>query len=207
MSRLMTKPTKWLCAQRRQISLDIRPVWSESSLSTWRKAGPLATHWVHNPGWSESSLGTQSFCWFCHEVDHILLFWASLQYNVILHGSTFSKYQKLFIMQSFSRLRKLRIHSQNSEKEHLLNLNMSRLMTKPTKYCAPSLISLRCLRRTDKMRICVFHSNLNVKNPIIFGNVRIMYAKHFPDTQLCPVSKRICFVYISNGMWTASDVP
>ena len=29
--------------------------------------------------------------------------------------------------------------------------------------------------------------NLNVKNPIIFGNVRIMYAKHFPDTQLCPV--------------------
>ena len=28
----MTKPTKWLCAQRRQISLGIRPVWSESSL-------------------------------------------------------------------------------------------------------------------------------------------------------------------------------
>ena len=52
------------------------------------------------------------------------------------------------------------------------------------------------IRAPDKMRICVFHSNLNVKNSIIFGNVRIMYAKHFPDTQLCPVSKRICFVYI-----------
>ena len=52
------------------------------------------------------------------------------------------------------------------------------------------------VRAPDKMRICVFHSNLNVKNSIIFGNVRIMYAKHFPDTQLCPVSKRICFVYI-----------
>ena len=51
-------------------------------------------------------------------------------------------------------------------------------------------------RAPDKMRICVFHSNLNVKNSIIFGNVRIMYAKHFLDTQLCPVSKRICFVYI-----------
>ena len=51
-------------------------------------------------------------------------------------------------------------------------------------------------RAPDKMRICVFHSNLNVKNSIIFGNVRIMYAKHFPDTQLCPVSRRICFVYI-----------
>ena len=57
------------------------------------------------------------------------------------------------------------------------------------------------------MRICVFHSNLNVKNSIIFGNVRIMYAKHFPDTQLCPVSKRICFVYILMGVWTASDFP
>ena len=53
-----------------------------------------------------------------------------------------------------------------------------------------------CPRAPDKMRICVFHSNLNVKNSIIFGNVRIMYAKHFPDTQLCSVSKRICFVYI-----------
>ena len=57
------------------------------------------------------------------------------------------------------------------------------------------------------MRICLFHSKLNAKNPIIFGNVRIMYAKHFPGTQLCPVWKRICFVNIFNGMWTASDVP
>ena len=44
----MTKPTKWLCAQRRQISLGIHPVWSESSLSTWRNLGSLATHWAHS---------------------------------------------------------------------------------------------------------------------------------------------------------------
>ena len=31
-----------------QISLGIRPVLSESSLSTWRKLGSLATHWAHN---------------------------------------------------------------------------------------------------------------------------------------------------------------
>ena len=31
-----------------QISLGIRPVWSESSLSTWRKLGSLATHLVHS---------------------------------------------------------------------------------------------------------------------------------------------------------------
>ena len=31
-----------------QIILGIRPVWSESSLSAWRKLGSLATHWAHS---------------------------------------------------------------------------------------------------------------------------------------------------------------
>ena len=43
----MTKPTKWVCAQQRQISLGICPVWSESSLSAWWKLGTLAAHWAH----------------------------------------------------------------------------------------------------------------------------------------------------------------
>ena len=48
MSRLMTKPTKWpLRPAKTQISLGIRPVWSESSLSAWRTTGSSATHWVH----------------------------------------------------------------------------------------------------------------------------------------------------------------
>ena len=33
-----------------QISLGIRPVWSESLLSAWRKLGSLATHWAHSKG-------------------------------------------------------------------------------------------------------------------------------------------------------------
>ena len=33
-----------------QISLGIRPVWSESSLFAWRKLGSLATHSAHNKG-------------------------------------------------------------------------------------------------------------------------------------------------------------
>ena len=37
-----------MCTQQRQISLGIRPVWSESSLSAWRKLESLATHWVHS---------------------------------------------------------------------------------------------------------------------------------------------------------------
>ena len=55
-------------AQWRLRSTCICPVWSESSLSTWRKFGSFANHWVHSEGWSEFSLGAQSFCWFCHEV-------------------------------------------------------------------------------------------------------------------------------------------
>ena len=31
-----------------QISLGIRPVWLESSLSAWTKLGSLATHWAHS---------------------------------------------------------------------------------------------------------------------------------------------------------------
>ena len=49
MSRLMTKPTKWYVRPAKtQISLGIRPVWSESSLSAWRKLGSLATHWARS---------------------------------------------------------------------------------------------------------------------------------------------------------------
>ena len=49
----MTKPTMWLCAHRRlwsdwADSLGIHPVWSESSLSAWKKLGSLATHWAHS---------------------------------------------------------------------------------------------------------------------------------------------------------------
>ena len=48
-SRLVTKPTKWhVHPVKTQISLGIRPVWSESSLSAWRKLGSLATRWAHS---------------------------------------------------------------------------------------------------------------------------------------------------------------
>ena len=52
-----------------QISLDIRPVWSESSLSAWRNIGSLATHWAHSEDSDQSGrmldvLDVQSLCWF-----------------------------------------------------------------------------------------------------------------------------------------------
>ena len=48
LSRDMTKPTKWhVRPAKTQISLGIRSIWSESSLSAWRNLGSLATNWAH----------------------------------------------------------------------------------------------------------------------------------------------------------------
>ena len=54
MSRLVTKQTKWhVRPAKTQISLGIRPVWSESSMAAWRKIGSLASHWAHSEDWSD----------------------------------------------------------------------------------------------------------------------------------------------------------
>ena len=45
LSRLMTKPTKWHVGPAKT---GIRPVWSESSLSAWRKLRSCPTHWAHS---------------------------------------------------------------------------------------------------------------------------------------------------------------
>ena len=59
-----------------QISLGIRPVWSDSSLcAQWVAKDPSFLHadtevlirLAGCTGWSESSLGAQPHCWFCHE--------------------------------------------------------------------------------------------------------------------------------------------
>ena len=72
-----------------QISLGIRPVWSESLLcAQWVAKDPRFLHADSEkktlirqdgyPGWSESLLGAHSFCWFCHVAAQIVLaslFW------------------------------------------------------------------------------------------------------------------------------------
>ena len=80
MSRRVTKPTNWhVHPAKTQISLGIRPVWSESSLcAQWVAKDPSFLHadsedsdqtgqmprliwvWAHMP-----------FCWFCHETAQI----------------------------------------------------------------------------------------------------------------------------------------
>ena len=64
-----------------QISLGIRPVWSESSLcalwvandpSFFLRTAKAVIRLGGCPGWSESSLGVHSFCWVCHVAAHII---------------------------------------------------------------------------------------------------------------------------------------
>ena len=63
LSRIVTKPTQWhLRPAKTRISLGIRPVWSESSLSAWRKLGSLATHWAHSEDYSDQTGRMSSLC-------------------------------------------------------------------------------------------------------------------------------------------------
>ena len=48
MSHSTSKPTKWHVPSETQISMGIRPAWSESLLSAWRNLGSLASYWAHS---------------------------------------------------------------------------------------------------------------------------------------------------------------
>ena len=106
LSHLITKPTKWhVHPAKTPISLGICPVWSESSLSAWRKLGSLAIHWAHSEDWSDWADAQADlshrwvhmpFCWFCHKAAQFwqfscfLRFSSSLQQS--LNGSHFDKF-------------------------------------------------------------------------------------------------------------------
>ena len=77
----MTKPTKWLCAQRR-----LRSAWasaqSDQSLCCLHEEslGPMLPikctaktliRLGRRPGWFDSSLSAHSLCWFCHVAAHV----------------------------------------------------------------------------------------------------------------------------------------
>ena len=82
MSRIVTKPTQWhVRPAKTQVSLGIRPVWSESSLSAWRKLRSLATHWADSEESDQTGRmprlirvfagRTCHFVCFCHDAAQI----------------------------------------------------------------------------------------------------------------------------------------
>ena len=92
MSRDMTKPTKWVCAQRR-----LRSAWAsaqsdqslrcphEETLGPWLSIERTAKTLIC-PGWSESSLGVHSFCLFCHVAAHLLTVCPCASFSSRCHG-------------------------------------------------------------------------------------------------------------------------
>ena len=96
-----------------QISLGIRPVWSESSLSAWRNLGSLATHWAH----SEDSDHTQAdlslrwahthfvgFVMFCHIAAHIFCYFSDLLHKEHERSNEFIDTMKGFYPDDLSYL-------------------------------------------------------------------------------------------------------
>ena len=86
MSRIVTKPTQWhVRPAKTQISLGIRPVWSESSLSAWRKLGSLNAQRRLWSDWADAQADLSlrwahmPFCWFCHDAAHIVWMTTSVQ--------------------------------------------------------------------------------------------------------------------------------
>ena len=77
LSRLVTKPTKWhMRPAKTQISLGTHTVWSESSLSAWKKLRSLATHWAHSEdsdqtGWMPRLIWVFAGC-TCHFVGFVV---------------------------------------------------------------------------------------------------------------------------------------
>ena len=114
---LMTKPIKWpVCPAKTQISLGIHPVWSESSLSAWRKPGSLATHWMDSE--SDQTGRIPSLIWVFAEHTVILLGlpWGSsvLLSFMVLNLSTTSFSSSTFFLnnQHYSKVLNLFLHTQ-----------------------------------------------------------------------------------------------
>ena len=85
LSRSMTKPTNDLCAQRRLRS--IRPVWSESLLSAWRKVGSLAPHKVQSEDWSDwaDAQADLSLRWVHRSFVGFVMLWLIYQIGLEAH--------------------------------------------------------------------------------------------------------------------------
>ena len=119
--------TKWhVHPVKTQNSLGFRPVWSESSLSTWRKLGSLATHWAHSEDSDQTGRMPRLiwvftrctvFDWFCHEVAYMGIWNRSLKPDQndwaaypLIYMSEKNGFGKQYINLHFVPLGNLRFH-------------------------------------------------------------------------------------------------
>ena len=128
----MTKPTKWhVPPANTQISLGIRQIWSESSLSAWRKLGSLATHWAHSKDSDQTGQMPRLIWVFTGSTVILLLLWWGGSYIFWVHCCMLkppcSNFRTITAIISCDPIFTI----------FTVHLNMSRLMTKQTKWlCA-----------------------------------------------------------------------
>ena len=85
LSRLMSKPTKWVCAQPR-----LRSAWAssqsdQSSLSAWKNLNSLATQWAHSEDSDQTGRMPRLICVFAGRTATLLVLWRGGSF-VILHA-------------------------------------------------------------------------------------------------------------------------
>ena len=128
----MTKPTKWhVRPAKTQISLGIRPVWAESSLSAWRKIGSLAINWAHSED-SDQTGRMPRLIWVfvgrtCHFVGFVMrrLIWVRLRVSPSMPPDvsfSVTGYEPAHAIMVFFVLRKLILQTRMSS--HPVELNV-----------------------------------------------------------------------------------
>ena len=114
--------------EKTQISLGIRQIWLESSLSAWRKLGSLATHWAH----SEDS--DQPWRW-AHS-HFVALSWGSsnsLITSLVKMGKESWSMKASYVCSELTNhwsFKAFDLRSMNVRRIH----NVIRIVTKPTKW-------------------------------------------------------------------------
>ena len=94
-NKVTVRPTKT------QISLDIRPVWSESSLSAWRKLGPLATYWVHSEDSDQTARMPRLIWVFAGRTVTLLVSSCRASNSISFFNWSWNKLPKLFVSIEF----------------------------------------------------------------------------------------------------------
>ena len=142
-----------------QINLGIHPVWSESSLSAWRKIGFLATHWAHSED-SDQTADAQA---------DLSLYWAHRHFA------------------GFAILRLKHFSSEGSGYEQLLFTNLTNLafiagIIWTVSLWIPLLVIIHkieyCETECAYMNLCVHNSSLYlcILNPLVSTILHVFFG-------------------------------
>ena len=157
LSHLMTKPTKWhVPPAKTQISLGIRPVWSESSLSAWRKLlEEMACAHNHFVGFVMRWL-----IWLCSWAVHVgLLYqWRKMRYFKHKRGcSLFSQIKTL----KFAEFKcKKKCFYANITASYVTEISPHTLMSQYLQNSSDAIASALCIKAAKKM----LNSDLSCSN-------------------------------------------